>query len=92
MNGLTPSYLHERVPENPAVNMALRRRNINTPSCRTERYANSFFPYCIKHRNELDNSIKTLPSVSSFKTHINNYVRPKGNSYFGINEKFGIKL
>ena len=43
MNGSTPSYLHERVPEKSAVNMAVRRRNINTPSCRMERYANSFF-------------------------------------------------
>ena len=23
---------------------------------------------------------------------MNNYIRPEGNSYFGINEKFGIKL
>ena len=40
----------------------------------------------------LDDSVKSIPSLMSFKNHLNNFIRPKGNPTFGIQDKFGIKL
>ena len=66
--------------------------NHQHPFSRTERYDNSFFPYCITNWNLFNNSVKSLPSSVSFKNHLNNFVRPTGNSNFGIRDKFGMKL
>ena len=62
------------------------------PFSRTERYDNSFFPYCINNWNKLEDSVKSLPSLTCFKNHLNKFIRPKGNSFFGIRDKFGINL
>ena len=72
--------------------MSFRNRNTRAPFSRSERYDNSFFPYCITNWNNLDDSVKSLPSISSFKNHLNNFFRPKGYSCFGIHDTFGVKL
>ena len=91
-NGIAPSYLSDHVPEHGDINVSFRNRNTRAPFSRTERYANSFFPYCIQNWNKLDDSVKILPSVMCFKDHLNKFIRPKGNSCFSICDKFGIKL
>lgn len=68
----------------------MRRKRKN--SRYDNRYDNSFFPYCIKYWNELEDSVKSLSSHLCFKNHINKFIRPKGNSFFGIRDSFGIKL
>ena len=91
-NGLAPSYLSDHIPEHSEINISLRDRNTRAPFSRTERYDNSFFPYCINKWNNLDDSVKLLPSVTSFKKHLNIFIRPKGNSFYGIRDNFGMKL
>ena len=91
-NGLAPSYLSEHIPEHSDINISFRGRNARVPFSRTDRYDKSFFPYCIKYWNELDDSVKSLSSHQCFKNHINKFIRPKGNSFFGIRDSFGIKL
>ena len=91
-NGLAPSYLSDHIPEHSEVNISLRDRSTRAPFSRTERYDNSFFPYCINNWNNLDDSVKLLPSVTSFKKHLNIFIRPKGNSSYGIRDNFGMKL
>ena len=81
-NGLAPSYLSDHIPEHSEINISLRNRNTRGPFSRTERYDNSFFPYCINNYNNLDDSVKLLPSVTSFKKHLNIFIRPKGNSFY----------
>ena len=91
-NGMTPSYLLDHIPENSTINVSLRR-NTNKPLfSRTDRYANSFFPFCINNWNILDSAIKSSLSLKEFKTKLNNFVRPKGNIFYGIRDSFGIKL
>ena len=51
-----------------------------------------FFPFCIKNWNMLNDSIKYLPSLTRFKKELRRFVRPKGNTFYGIRDKFGIKL
>ena len=91
-NELAPSYLSDHLPEQSVTNISFRERNIRAPISRTERYDNSFFPYCIANWNKLENTVKFLPSLTCFKKHLNSFIRPKLKSFFGINDNSGIKL
>jgi len=91
-NGQAPSYLSDHLPKRVESNMNLRNINIKTPLHRTKRFANSFFPYCIINWNKLDLAVKNLPSISSFKNHLNTFIRPKGSSLYGIDDNLGVKL
>ena len=62
------------------------------PYCRTERYRASFFPFCINEWNNLDENIRNLPSISSFKTAILKFFKPNANSVFGVTDKKGVVL
>ena len=91
-SGLAPSYLSDHIPEHVETNISLRHRNARAPFSRTERYANSFLPYCIENWNTLVDSVKLLPLVTCFKKHLNSFIRPKGNSYYDIRDKSGLKI
>ena len=92
-NGLAPSYLSNHIPKKRrGTSMSLRHIVDNTPFSRTQRYENSFFPYTIKAWNQLDDEAKSKPSIESFKYHLNKFIRPPGHSFFGIRDKYGIKL
>ena len=91
-NELAPSYLSDHLPEQSVTYTSLRERNISSPFSRTERYGNSFFPYCIENWSKLDNSVKILPSLTCFKKHLDSFIRPKGNVFYGINDNSGIEL
>ena len=89
VNGLTPAYLFEHVPnEAPRV---LRKFVPKAPLTKTLRYANSFFPYCIKHWETLDCDIKYSTSVQTFKNKINENIRSE-SSFCSDRNKHGMKL
>ena len=89
VNGHTPAYLFEHVPsEAPRV---LRKFIPKAPITKTQRYANSFFPYCINHWEILDSDIKYSTSVQKFKDKINNHIRPE-SSFCCNRNKHGMKL
>ena len=92
LNRITPPYLLDHIPEHRVQNAFLRKKLIRPPSSRTDRYDNSFFPFCINNWNNLDDTIKLLPTVSQFKSNLNNFVRPKGNNFYTIRDSFGTKL
>lgn len=91
-NGQAPSYLSEHIPEQVISNIYSRNTNIRAPARRTGRYAHSFFPYCISEWNNLDASVKNLPSISSFKKHLNIFIRSKGCSTYEISDTVGMSL
>ena len=76
-NGLSPPYLAERVRA--------------TPPNTTLRYANSFFPYCQLNWDNLDASIRDLPTLSQFKSALIKRFRPPPRSYYNITDKLGIR-
>ena len=89
-NGHTPAYLFEHVPnEAPRI---LRKFVPKAPISKTQRYDNSFFPYCINQWNTLNDDIKFSTSVENFKTNINNIIRPKMSSFCCARDKYGMKL
>ena len=73
VNGQTPAYLFDHVPKEAP--RALRKYVPKAPITRTQRYANSFFPYCINHWESLDSEIKFSTSVQTFKIKINECIR-----------------
>ena len=91
LNGMAPSYLHDHVPEHISSNVSSRRNDIRPSFSRTNRYDNSFFPFCISNWNNLDSNIKSSSSLSLFKTNLNKFVRPEGNIFFSIRHRFWYK-
>jgi hypothetical protein len=70
INDLTPGYLKDSIKPIPA--------NI------TKRYANSFFPYCAKHWNNLSESTKNSATISIFKKALLKTIRPNPSPYYNI--------
>ena len=59
---------------------------------RTQRFGNTFFPYCIREWNELHVSIRTATTHSQFKNELIKCIRPPKRSTFKIDDILGIKL
>ena len=84
--------MQDHIPNDHVSGFNLRSSRSRVPLSRTVRYDNSFFPYCIKQWNDLDDSIKTLPTVKAFKSHIFEFIRPKGHSFFVILDEHSMNL
>jgi len=82
VKGFAPTYLSSLLPPQGGAENLRVRPPFEMPFCRTERYRASFFPYCIAEWNKLDSGIRDLPSISSFKRAILNFLRPKAASRY----------
>ena len=80
LNNKTPSYLKDLVLESAP------------PSISTQRYKNTFFPFCYLKWNSLDPSLKDSVSVDAFKANYLKSIRPPKNNIFGINDRRGLSL
>ena len=90
MNGLAPSYLRN-FPARLTASVNLRTRNPVYPlNIRTERFRNTFFPYCISQWNILDSHIRDLPSVSTFKKAIFGFLKPKQSHVYDVPDNQGV--
>ena len=89
---LTPSYLNNHISVQFLHNINLRNTSNRPPRCRTSRFANSFFPFWENEWISIDESFKASESSIEFKKKLNNLIRPKGNSFYGICDNIGIKL
>ena len=59
--------------------------------CRTEYFANSFFPYAIKEWNYLSPEIRKSVSYEVFKNSLLKFIRPSPNSLFNVSDSLGIR-
>ena len=50
------------------------------------------FPFCINNWNDIDNDIKSLPTLNEFKNKFFKFIRPKRNTFYNIRDNIGIKL
>ena len=76
LNNFTPAYLRECITDVP----------VNT----TKRFANSFFPYCLKHWNNLSAHIKSSVSLSIFKKALLKTVRPVARPCFHLTDNLRV--
>ena len=89
VNNLTPQYLKDYLNFQNVGNLR-RRPSIRPIYARTERFSNSFFPYCVTQWNNLDSQLKNMPSISTFKKALSNIFKPNAASIFGINNVKGL--
>ena len=79
----------------PAFSRNPSRIDLNQFSCfpsNSEYFSNSFFPYAITEWNKLGESIKSIESISAFKSSILRFIRPKPAPVFNILDSDGLKL
>ena len=60
--------------------------------CRTEYFANSFFPYTIKEWNNLSPVIRKSVSSEVFQNSLLKFIRPSPNSLFNVSDSLEIEL
>ena len=58
--------------------------------CSTELFRNSFLPFTVNEWNKLDSDIKNSDSYAFFR--LSAFLRPVGNSIYGIYDPFGVRL
>ena len=60
--------------------------------CRSDLFQNSFLPFAVNEWNKLDSDIKNSDSRSIFCKKLLAFIRPLGNSLYGIYDPFGVRL
>ena len=51
-----------------------------------------YFPFCINNWNNIDDTIKSLPTLNEFKNKLCKFIRPEKSSFYNILDSYGIKL
>ena len=88
----SPNYLYNYVS---TVNQSYQTRSGDKflhMCCRTEYFANSFFPYTIKEWTNLSPEIRKSVPYEVFKNSLLKFIRPSPNSLFNVSDSFRIKL
>ena len=77
INNDAPPYLREYVTKRNILKNNLRNpRTLSLTNVRTERFKNSFFPFCINKWNELDSNTREQPTLLGFKNTLLKFIRP----------------
>ena len=95
VNGLSPQYLFNYLNKKNNSNYHTRatsKNNLIEFPYRTERFRYSFFPYCVREWNKLDNSIREAKSIKKFKSMLMAFFNLKQKSLFLIHDPIGVKL
>ena len=90
INGYSPEYLLQLIPpmRADATRYQLRNRyNISIPITSSEIYKNSFIPSTIRLWNQLDESIRQSPNISSFKKQISHEHTPPKHFLIGKRQR-----
>ena len=61
-------------------------------SCRTESFKHSFFPFCVREWNKLDNSLRDVESIKHFKSMLKIFFSLNQRLLFSIHDPVGVKL
>ena len=86
----SPPYLYELIP--PIQRSHHYPGCFKTLCCRTELFRNSFLPFTVNKWNKLDSDIKNSDYYVIFRKKLLAFIGPVGNSMYGIDEPFGVKL
>ena len=92
INGLTPSYLRDSLPQIQFSRNPTRQNQFSIVSKNTDYFSKSFFPYCTDQWNLLDPAIKNIQSISLFKKALLKFIRPSAAQVFDVVDYSGLKL
>ena len=92
MEDKSPGYLYKYILPGDRAYLTRNSNNIKQIFCRSEYFANSFFPYTIKEWNKLSLEIRNSESYSIFKKSLLKFIRTIPNSVFSVADIYGIKL
>ena len=95
VKGLSPTYLTKYVNLRSTSNYQTRsanKNNLQEFSCRTICFKYSFFPFCVREWNKLDNTIRNAESIKQFKLMLTNFLSLNQISLFSIHDPVGVKL
>ena len=85
-----PPYLYDLIP--PLQKSHRYPGCFKTLRCRTELFRNSFLSFTVNEWNKLDSDIKNSDSYEMFRKKLLAFLRPVGNSMYGIYDPFRVKL
>ena len=68
------------------------RKTIKTFPTRTSTFQETFFSYCTKEWNQLNDDFKKIALIQKFKKTLIRFIRTKENSVFGVSDLYGIKV
>ena len=88
----SPGYLHEYNLSGELVYLTRNSNNIKHIFCRSEYFANSFFPYTIKEWDKLSLEIRNSVSYSIFKKSLLKFLKTIPNSALNVADIYGIKV
>ena len=86
----SPPYLNELIP--PLQKSHRYPGCFKTLRCRTELFRNSFLSFTVNEWTKLDSDIKNSDSYGIFRKKPLAFIRPVGNSMYGIHDPFEVKL
>ena len=85
-----PPYLYDLIPR---IQKSHRYPGCFKPlRCRAELFRNSFLPFTVNEWNKLDSDIMNSDSYEMFRKKLLAFIRPAGNSMYGIYDPLGVKL
>ena len=86
VNGMTPGYLRDRIPEVIATGHNTRHsQEIPLIFCQSEKRRKSFFPSTIQSWRNLDEETRNSESIRTFKTRLNRNIQPIPSYYLRKN-------
>ena len=81
------NQLYQTIHENNPYKLRTNQNYVTVPR-RLEIYSKSIIPSSVKLRNELDNEIKNMPTLSSFKANLKRHFKaPIVPTYFLSGER-----
>ena len=92
---MSPPYLTKYVNLRSTSNYQTRsanKNNLQEFSCITKSFKYSFFPFCVREWNKLDNTIRDAESIKPFKSMLKNFLSLNQRSLFSIHDPVGVKL
>ena len=95
VKGLVPSYLQSCfLPDNERTynTRSSLRNTIKAFATQRSTFRATFFPYCTKEWNQLNDDIKKIELIKKFKKTLIKIIRAKENTVFGDSDIYGVKL
>ena len=92
---LVPSYLQSYFsPDNERTynNSSSLRNTIKSFATQTSTLRVTFFLYCTKKWNQLNNDINKVESIKKLRKTLIKVIRTKENPIFGVSDIYGIKV